>query len=194
MTAALKELGAYIELKRPDCVRAWDVTHDELNIDVTPSNIVGFTEFLKSDQTCRFSTLVDMTAVDYPDRPKRFDVVYHFLSMYQNQRIRLRLSIREEDMVPSIVEVHPSANWFEREVFDMFGILFSGHPDLRRILTDFGAEVRQQLAAAPEGQRAAAIIRASFAPSCFTPDVISAWMTFYVLAQTNPQELRLWRI
>ena len=138
MTEALKELGAYIELKRPDCVRAWDVTHDELNIDVAPSNIVGFTEFLKSDQTCRFSTLVDVTAVDYPDRPKRFDVVYHFLSMYQNQRIRLRLSIREEDMVPSIVEVHPSANWFEREVFDMFGILFSGHPDLRRILTDYG--------------------------------------------------------
>ena len=138
MTAALKELGAYIELKRPDCVRAWDVTHGELNLDVTPSNIVGFTEFLKSDQTCRFSTLVDMTAVDYPDRPKRFDVVYHFLSMYQNQRIRLRLSIREEDMVPSIVDVHPSANWFEREVFDMFGILFSGHPDLRRILTDYG--------------------------------------------------------
>jgi NADH-quinone oxidoreductase subunit C len=81
---------------------------------------------------------VDITGVDYPERTKRFDVVYHFLSMYQNQRIRLRVSIREEDIVPSIISVHPSANWFERETFDMYGILFSGHPDLRRILTDYG--------------------------------------------------------
>ncbi len=138
MTEALQELGAYIETKRPDCVLAWDVTYDELNINVAPSNIVGFTDILKTDQNCRFSSLVDITGVDYPNRPKRFDVVYHFLSMYQNQRIRLRVSVREEDMVPSIVNVHPSANWFEREVFDMFGILFSGHPDLRRILTDYG--------------------------------------------------------
>ena len=138
MTEALKELGAHIELKRPDCVLAWDVTQDELNIDVTLTNIVRFVEFLKTDVSCKFSSLVDITAVDYPDRPKRFDVVYHLLSMYQNQRIRLRVSIREEDMVPSIIPVHPSANWFEREVFDMFGILFTGHPDLRRILTDYG--------------------------------------------------------
>jgi NADH-quinone oxidoreductase subunit C len=138
MTEALTELGTHIELKRPDCVLAWDIAYDELNIDVTPGNIVGFVEFLKSDPTCKFSTLVDITAVDYPDRAKRFDVVYHFLSMYQNQRIRLRVSIREEDMVPSIIDVHPSANWFEREVFDMFGVLFSGHPDLRRLLTDYG--------------------------------------------------------
>ncbi|QBF31334.1 NADH-quinone oxidoreductase subunit C [Thalassococcus sp. S3] len=138
MSSALNELGAYIEAKRTDCVLAWDVTHGELNIDVAPSNIVGFVEFLKGDPTCRFSTLVDITGVDYPERPKRFDVVYHLLSMYQNHRIRLRVSIREEDMVPSIVEAHRSANWFEREVFDMFGILFTGHPDLRRILTDYG--------------------------------------------------------
>jgi len=138
MSEALNELGAYIELKRPDCVLAWDVTHGELNIDVAPANIVGFVEHLRADQTCRFSTLVDITAVDYPDRPKRFDVIYHFLSMYQNQRIRLRVSIREDDMVPSIIDIHASANWFEREVFDMFGILFSGHPDLRRLLTDYG--------------------------------------------------------
>ncbi|WP_120502465.1 NADH-quinone oxidoreductase subunit C [Roseovarius sp. EL26] len=138
MTEALNELGAYIELKRPDCVLAWDVSHGELNVDIAPSHIVGFVEFLKTDQTCKFSSLVDITAVDYPERPKRFDVVYHFLSMYQNQRIRLRTAVREEDMVPSITSVHPSANWFEREVFDMFGILFSGHPDLRRILTDYG--------------------------------------------------------
>ncbi|WP_281972809.1 NADH-quinone oxidoreductase subunit C [Ruegeria faecimaris] len=138
MNEALKELGAQLELKRTDCVLSWDVTHDELNVDVAPSNLVEFIEFLKGDASCKFSTLVDITAVDYPERAKRFDVVYHFLSMYQNQRIRLRVSIREDDMVPSIVDVHPSANWFEREVFDMFGILFSGHPDLRRILTDYG--------------------------------------------------------
>ncbi|WP_163851044.1 NADH-quinone oxidoreductase subunit C [Pseudooceanicola aestuarii] len=138
MTEALNELGAHIEAKRPDCVAGWDVTHDELNIDVAPANILGFVEFLKTDSTCRFSTLVDITAVDYPDRAKRFDVVYHFLSMYQNQRIRLRVSLREEEMLASVVSIHPSANWFEREVFDMFGIIFSGHPDLRRLLTDYG--------------------------------------------------------
>lgn len=138
MSDALKELGAHIELKRPDCVLGWTVAHDELTVEVALANIVGLIEFLKTDQTCKFSTLVDITAVDYPERPKRFDVVYHLLSMYQNQRIRLRVAAREEDMVPSITEIHPSANWFEREVFDMYGILFSGHPDLRRILTDYG--------------------------------------------------------
>ncbi len=138
MTQALLELGGHIEVKRPDCVIGHDVTHGELNVDVAPANIRGLVEFLRNDPTCRFSTLVDITAVDYPARPKRFDVVYHFLSMYQNHRIRLRVSVREEEMVPSIVSVHPSANWFEREVYDMFGILFSGHPDLRRILTDYG--------------------------------------------------------
>ena len=138
MSNALKELGAHIEAKRPDCVLSWDVTHGELNVGVALNNIVGLVEFLKSDATCRFTTLVDITGVDYPERAKRFDVVYHFLSMYQNQRIRLRVACREEDMVPSITDIHPSANWFEREVFDMFGILFTGHPDLRRILTDYG--------------------------------------------------------
>jgi NADH-quinone oxidoreductase subunit C len=138
MSEALNELGTYIEAMRPDCVLEWDITHGELNVDVTPANITGFVEFLKSNSTCKFSSLVDITAVDYPGRSKRFDVVYHFLSMYQNHRIRLRVSVREDQMVPSITDVHPSANWFEREVFDMFGILFSGHPDLRRILTDYG--------------------------------------------------------
>ena len=138
MSDALKELGAHIEAKRTDSVLAWDLSFNELNIDVAPANIAGFIEFLKTDPTCRFSTLVDITAVDYPNRPKRFDVVYHLLSMYQNQRVRLRVSIRDDEMVPSLTDIHPSANWFEREVFDMFGILFTGHPDLRRILTDYG--------------------------------------------------------
>ncbi|MDG1117551.1 MAG: NADH-quinone oxidoreductase subunit C [Flavimaricola sp.] len=138
MSEALNELGAHLELKRTDCVLSWEVAFDELTVTVALSNLVGFVEFLRTDGSCRFSSLVDITAVDYPGRAKRFDVVYHFLSMYQNQRIRLRVQVREEDMVPSIVSIHPSANWFEREVFDMFGILFSGHPDLRRLLTDYG--------------------------------------------------------
>jgi NADH-quinone oxidoreductase subunit C len=138
MTEALKELGALLEAQRPDCVIGWDVAYDELNVDVALNNIVAFVEFLKTDVNCRFGTLVDITAVDYPERAKRFDVVYHFLSMYQNQRIRLRVAVREDEVVPSIIDVHPSSNWFEREVFDMFGILFSGHPDLRRLLTDYG--------------------------------------------------------
>ncbi|MCG7572300.1 NADH-quinone oxidoreductase subunit C [Phaeobacter sp. CNT1-3] len=138
MSDALKDLAGHLELKRPDCVLSWDIAYGELTVDVAPANIAGFVDFLKADPTCKFSTLVDITAVDYPERAKRFDVVYHFLSMYQNHRIRLRVSIREEDVVPSIVSIHPSANWFEREVFDMFGIIFSGHPDLRRILTDYG--------------------------------------------------------
>jgi NADH-quinone oxidoreductase subunit C len=138
MTNALQELGAHIEIKRPDCVLSWEVVNDELTLTVSASNLVSFVEFLKVDGTCQFSSLVDITAVDYPGRAKRFDVVYHFLSMYQNHRIRLKAHVREKDMVPSIISIHPSSNWFEREVFDMFGILFSGHPDLRRILTDYG--------------------------------------------------------
>ena len=138
MSETLSELGRHLEAKRPDCVIDWDVAHEELNVNVALSNILGFVEFLKTDTACRFSTLVDITAVDYPERAKRFDVVYHLLSMYQNHRIRLRIAVREDDVVPSITPVHATANWFEREVFDMFGLLFSGHPDLRRLLTDYG--------------------------------------------------------
>ena len=138
MSDALNELGQHIAARRPGCVLSWDVSHDELNMDIAPANIEDFVEFLKVDRNCRFSSLVDLTAVDYPGREKRFDVIYHFLSMYRNQRIRLRVAVREDEMVHSITTIHPSANWFEREVFDMFGILFSGHPDLRRILTDYG--------------------------------------------------------
>ncbi|MEL6571487.1 MAG: NADH-quinone oxidoreductase subunit C [Pseudomonadota bacterium] len=138
MSDALKELGTLIEAKRADCVLSWEVANGELSMTVSSSNLVSFVEFLKTDGSCQFSSLVDITAVDYPSRPQRFDVVYHFLSMYQNHRIRIKTAVREEDMVPSVIAVHPSANWFEREVFDMYGILFSGHPDLRRILTDYG--------------------------------------------------------
>ena len=138
MPEALQELGAHIEAKRSDSVVGWKVEFGELNVEASLNSIDEFVEFLKTDTNCKFSTLVDITAVDYPSRPARFDVVYHFLSMYTNQRIRVKIAVREEDMVPSITGVHETANWFEREVFDMFGILFSGHPDLRRILTDYG--------------------------------------------------------
>jgi NADH-quinone oxidoreductase subunit C len=138
MSEALNELAQHIELKRPDCVLSWEIAFGELTMHVTQASLASFIDFLKTDPNCRFSTLVDITAVDHPDRDPRFDVVYHFLSMYQNHRVRVKTAVREDDIVTSLVDVHPSANWFEREVFDMFGILFSGHPDLRRILTDYG--------------------------------------------------------
>ena len=137
-TEALNELAALIALKRPDAVIATAVTHGEVTVTVQLAHLETFVEYLKEDSGCRFSSLVDITAVDHPEREARFDVVYHFLSMYQNHRIRVKIAVGEEDMVPSIHLIHPSANWFEREVFDMFGILFSGHPDLRRLLTDYG--------------------------------------------------------
>jgi NADH-quinone oxidoreductase subunit C len=136
--ARLEDLAAHLEARRPDDVRATRIAAGELTVEVAAAGLVPFVEFLRSDRSCRFSTLVDITAVDWPDRVPRFDVVYHLLSMHENQRIRLKVGVREDDLVPSLTAVHPSANWFEREVFDMFGILFAGHPDLRRILTDYG--------------------------------------------------------
>ncbi|MDN5787745.1 NADH-quinone oxidoreductase subunit C [Pseudorhodobacter sp.] len=138
MTVALQELAALLELRRPDAVVSTSIVLGELTVEVQPRFLLGLVEFLKNDPNAQFSTLVDITAVDYPERAARYDVVYHFLSMYQNTRIRLKLAVRADEMVASITPVHPSANWFEREVFDMFGILFTGHPDLRRILTDYG--------------------------------------------------------
>ncbi|MGC9447186.1 NADH-quinone oxidoreductase subunit C [Cereibacter johrii] len=138
MAEALQELAAHVQMRQPDAILGHRVEFGELTLDVVPNRIVGLVEFLRSDSSCRFSSLVDITAIDHPERPARFDMVYHFLSMYQNQRIRLKMQVREDETVASIHSVHPSANWFEREVFDMFGILFTGHPDLRRILTDYG--------------------------------------------------------
>jgi len=138
MTEALQELAAHITDRQPDAVIGHSVAHGELTVEVAVAEIDGFVEFLKSDRACAFSTLIDITGVDWPERDRRFDVVYHFLSMYQNHRIRVKTHVREEDVVPSIVGTHASAGWYEREVYDMFGILFSGNPDLRRILTDYG--------------------------------------------------------
>ena len=139
MHEALHELGEHIKSARPDCVLDYHVSPvGELTMQIALSSLVSLCEFLKSDRNCQFSTLVDITAVDYPAREVRYDVVYHLLSMYQNHRVRLKVAVREDEMLPSIIPVHRSANWFEREIFDMFGILVSGHPDLRRILTDYG--------------------------------------------------------
>jgi NADH-quinone oxidoreductase subunit C len=138
MSEALEELAALIALKQPEAVQSSAIAFGELTMAVNLANLEPLVEFLRDDPACRFSTLVDITAIDNPERAQRFDVVYHFLSMYRNHRIRVKVAVREDEMVPSIHELHPSANWFEREVFDMFGILFSGHPDLRRILTDYG--------------------------------------------------------
>jgi NADH-quinone oxidoreductase subunit C len=138
MNEALQELAGLIEAKQADAVIATDIAWNELNVTVTLNSIVEFTAFLKNDRSMQFSTLVDITAVDYPTREKRFDVVYHLLSMYRNHRVRVRIEVREDDLVPSLTDVYPASNWFEREVFDMYGLLFSGHPDLRRILTDYG--------------------------------------------------------
>lgn len=134
----LNELAGLIALKRPDAVLSSEVAFGELTVTTALSELEDLIEFLRDDNACRFSSLVDITAVDHPERAARFDMVYHLLSMYRNQRIRVKAAVREDEMVPSVIALHPSANWFEREVFDMFGILFSGHPDLRRLLTDYG--------------------------------------------------------
>ena len=138
MSEALQELAGIIGLKQVDAVVSSSVAFGELTLVANLAHLETLVEFLRDDASCRFSSLVDITAVDYPERAQRFDMVYHFLSMYRNQRIRVKVAVREEEMVPSLVALHPSANWFEREVFDMFGIVFSGHPDLRRLLTDYG--------------------------------------------------------
>ncbi|MDA0361779.1 MAG: NADH-quinone oxidoreductase subunit C [Proteobacteria bacterium] len=137
-TDALVDLKATIEFKCNDAVLSANIKNGELTVLISSGSLLTFSDFLKSDQACKFSTLVDITAVDYPDREKRFELVYHYLSMYQNQRIRVKMEVGEEDVIPSLVGIFPASNWFEREVFDMFGLIFSGHPDLRRILTDYG--------------------------------------------------------
>ncbi|MEM8569420.1 MAG: NADH-quinone oxidoreductase subunit C [Pseudomonadota bacterium] len=136
--AAFRDLQDTILARRSDAVVNSAFANNELTLTVTASTLVDFVGFLKTDGACRFTTLIDVTAIDWPERDRRFDLVYHFLSMHLNQRIRVRAEVREDEIVPSIVEAFPVANWYEREVFDMYGILFSGHPDLRRILTDYG--------------------------------------------------------
>lgn len=138
MSDAMNELGEMISLAQPDSVLSIHVERGELTVDATVAGLRALVTHLRDAATCNFTTLIDVTAIDWPERDDRFDVVYHFLSMPQNQRIRVKVAVSDDEIVPSITDLHPSANWFEREVFDMYGVMFSGHPDLRRLLTDYG--------------------------------------------------------
>ena len=112
----------------------------QLQVSVTPGNLINLVDFVKNDESCQFRQLTDIAGVDYPERENRFDVIYHFLSFKWNVRLRIKTEINENDSLPSICSIFPAANWFEREAFDMYGIQFNDHPDLRRILTDYGFE------------------------------------------------------
>jgi NADH-quinone oxidoreductase subunit C len=135
---ALQALADHITAQQGAAIVATEVAFGELSVTIHPSHLEGFVLFLRDDAGCKFSSLVDITAVDHPNDAPRFVMVYHFLSMYKNQRIRVKMGVADGAMTPSICAIHPSANWFEREVFDMFGLMFSNHPDLRRLLTDYG--------------------------------------------------------
>ena len=111
---------------------------DELTITVRPDSISPVLRSLRDGRQRRYICLVDLCGVDYPERPERFEIVYHLLSPFQNARIRVKLCVGEETMVSSVISLFPNADWYEREVYDLFGVFFSGHPDLRRILTDYG--------------------------------------------------------
>ena len=138
MSEKLTALAKHLAARHGPKILTQSLAFDELTLTLAPETLLHLVADLKSDPACKFNMLVDITAIDYPTDPDRFEIVYMFLSMYTNARIRLKLRVDEDTMVPSLVDIHPSANWVEREVFDMFGVVFSGHPDLRRILTDYG--------------------------------------------------------
>lgn len=140
MSEALKDLAAYIAEKLDADIEESVLAYGELTLTVKAADIVDVMTFLRNDVQCQFVSFIDAAGVDYPQRRKRFDVVYHLLSPRQNLRIRVKVSTDEDTPVPSITSVYPGADWFEREAYDMYGILFSGHPDLRRLLTDYGFE------------------------------------------------------
>lgn len=134
----LAALGEHIAGALGAAVSGFEVAYGELTLNVERDAIVEVVTFLRNDAKCRFIAFVDVCGADYPAREFRFDVVYHLLSPHLNQRIRVKLQADDVTPVPSIVDVFPGANWFEREAYDLYGVLFSGHPDLRRILTDYG--------------------------------------------------------
>ena len=113
---------------------------NQLQITIAADQILDVVDFIKNDEACEFRQITDIAGVDFPDRQKRFDVIYHFLSFKHNSRLRIKIIIGEDESIPSITSIFPAANWFEREAFDMYGIQFKDHPDLRRILTDYGFE------------------------------------------------------
>jgi NADH-quinone oxidoreductase subunit C len=138
MTMALENLARHLAaLLGPKLVHA-RVALGELTIVVRAEEIAPILVALRDDKECLFEQLIDICGVDYPEREKRFDVVYHLLSPRKNARLRVKCEADADTAVPSVVDIFPGANWYEREAYDMYGILFSGHPDLRRILTDYG--------------------------------------------------------
>ncbi len=135
MTNTLEMLGSHIAGKMA-CSSS--IAHGELTLFAEAANIAEILKFLRDDMNCQFAVLIDICGVDYPEREKRFEVVYHLLSPRLNQRIRVKISTDEATPVASVNDIFPAANWFEREAYDMYGIRFTGHPDLRRLLTDYG--------------------------------------------------------
>jgi len=138
MDETLDTLGKTIAAALGASVTGYSVAYHELTVTVQASDLVSVMRFLRDDDRCLFWNLTDITAVDWPARARRFDVVYHLLSPKLNLRIRVKAETDEATPVPSIIEVFPGADWFEREVYDLYGVVFAGHPDMRRILTDYG--------------------------------------------------------
>ena len=138
MSTAINDLEKTVNSSLTTAVKKSQINFSQLFIDVNVEDIISTILFLKTNKKCKFKQLIDITAVDYPQREKRFKIVYLLLSHENNLRIIINTSIDEKETVPSITKIFPSANWMEREVFDMYGISFKDHPDLRRILTDYG--------------------------------------------------------
>ena len=141
---SLLDLAEYISEKLETHVTSHEFMGDELVLHVQASGIIPVLQFLRDDRECEFKSLMDICGVDYPNRPERFDVVYSMLSMSQNNRARVKVAVEEEEIVPSVTDLFSGAGWFEREVWDMYGVMFSGNTDLRRILTDYGFEGHPQ--------------------------------------------------
>ncbi|WP_419697085.1 NADH-quinone oxidoreductase subunit C [Mesorhizobium muleiense] len=137
---SLNELSTHLGEKLSGRIGDTVFAYGELTISLEPQDLIEVVSFLRDDPKCQFISIIDVCGADYPSRAKRFDVVYHLLSPKQNIRIRIKVQADEETVVPSITGVYPGADWFERETYDLYGVLFSGHPDLRRILTDYGFE------------------------------------------------------
>ena len=137
-TAKLTALAEAAKAALPDAVLDTKLAAGELTLTVARAKVRAVLTFLRDDPAWLFKTLIDICGVDFPKRAERFDVVYHLLSIHKNLRVRVKTSTDEASPVPSVVGIHPGANWFEREAFDLYGILFDNHPDLRRILTDYG--------------------------------------------------------
>lgn len=138
--AALQDLAEHVTDNLGEALLSSDISFGELTINVVRDEIGTVLRFLRDNTSTKFVSFVDLCGADYPARADRFDVVYHLMSPQHNTRIRVKLQTNEDDPVPSVVDVFPAADWCEREAYDLYGILFSGHPDLRRLLTDYGFE------------------------------------------------------